>query len=140
MFPLLTLNLYDNKYKRETLINEGLPYLKYIGHRVKKYRESIPFERVVTNTRGIFYQFVIPINCIGAFGTYIPNRIYCSFMDGEVFNFSKGRWKVLVQNTAANNDNIPAIILQTGILEGGADTNKHLLTGIRRAIDELCSL
>lgn len=24
MFPLLTLNLYDNKYKRETLINEEL--------------------------------------------------------------------------------------------------------------------
>ena len=137
MFPLLTLNLYDNKYKLETLINEGLPYLKYIGHRVKKYRESIPFERVVTNTRGIFYQFVIPINCIG---TYIPNRIYYSFVDSEVFNFSKGCWKVFIQNTSVNDDNIPAIILQTDILKGEADTNKHLLTGIRRVIDELCPL
>lgn len=122
MFPLLTLNLYDNKYKRETLINEG-----------------VPFERVTSSTRGIFYQFVIPINCVGAFGTYIPNRIYYSFMDSEVFNFSKGRWGVLIQNTSGNNDNIPAIILQTNILEGGADTNKHLV-GMRRVIDELCSL
>lgn len=140
MFPLLTLNQYDNKYKRETLINEGLPYLKYIGHRVKKYREGIPFERVVTNARGIFYQFVIPINCVGVFGTYIQDRIYYSFVDSEVFNFSKGCLGVFIQNTSVNDDNIPAIILQTNILEGGADTNKHLLTGIRRAIDELCSL
>lgn len=140
MFPLLTLNLYDDKYKLETLINEGLPYLKYIGHRVKKYREGIPFERVVTNARGIFYQFVIPINCVGVFGTYIQDRVYYSFMDSEVFNFSKGCWKVLIQNTSVNDDNIPAIILQTDILKGGADTNKHLVVGMRRAIDELCSL
>lgn len=47
MFPLLTLNLYDDKYKLETLINEGLPYLKYIGHRVKKYREGIPLNELL---------------------------------------------------------------------------------------------
>ena len=44
MFPLLTLNLYDNKYKREPLINEELPYMKYIVRRVKKYSDDIPFE------------------------------------------------------------------------------------------------
>lgn len=71
MFPLLTLNLYDDKYKRETLINEGLPYLKYIGRRVKKCQEGVPFERVTSSTRGIFYRFIIPINCVGVLG-----RIY----------------------------------------------------------------
>lgn len=140
MFPLLTLNLYDNKYKREMLINEGLPYLKYMGRRVKKCQEGVPFERVTSSTRGIFYRFIIPINCVGVFGTYIPDRVYYSFMDSEVFNFSKGCWKVFIQNMWVNDDNIPAIILQADILKGEADTNRHLLTGIRRAIDELCSL